>query len=322
VVKVSVIVPVYNSQAYIDKLICSFNEQSCKDFVVYFVNDASTDNTLAILEQTTKTALFDHEIITLSTNGGAGHARNVGMQRVITPYFMFIDADDYISSNYIEELLCIAEKSHADIVVSSAVKTWSNGRANPHYDLEKFRKYLDQVEGLTCLLDHGPSGKIFKSHLWNEDTHFPTNIRSEDLSTIPVLYSKAKSIVFAPKAIYYYFQAEQSRSRAQGRFYNDIFLACQKLEERITNPVIMEFYYVTSIGYGVIMNAIQFGLSRNEVMRYVLYLRERFPKGYCNRYIKSIVIPKRVFIRCAYAGMFAIMKLMVKIAKRPPKGGK
>ncbi|EKO8622375.1 CDP-glycerol glycerophosphotransferase family protein [Staphylococcus pseudintermedius] len=94
----SIIVPFYNSEEYITECISYIKRQRNQDFELILVNDGSTDRSEPLLDE----ALADYDkkvkYIKLETNQGHAHARNVGMQAVETPYFMFVDADDKLAT--------------------------------------------------------------------------------------------------------------------------------------------------------------------------------------------------------------------------------
>ncbi|EHJ09166.1 bifunctional glycosyltransferase family 2 protein/CDP-glycerol:glycerophosphate glycerophosphotransferase [Staphylococcus simiae] len=94
----TIIVTYYNSEEYIKNCIESLKQQRSQDFNLIIVNDGSTDNSEQILNKTLKDYDKDANIINLEQNGGHAHARNVAIDEVETPYFMFLDADDELAS--------------------------------------------------------------------------------------------------------------------------------------------------------------------------------------------------------------------------------
>lgn len=91
---ISVIVPVYNAEKYISKCIDSILSQTFKDFELILINDGSTDNSDLICG---KYASIDNRVkVFHKQNGGAGSARNLGVQKAVGDWIMFVDADDWI----------------------------------------------------------------------------------------------------------------------------------------------------------------------------------------------------------------------------------
>lgn len=112
---ITVIVPVYNASAYIDRLVESFYSQTFNDFEVIFIDDGSIDDSYQKLYKYVKSesrfSLFRKE------NGGVSSARNEGIKHATGNYLYFCDADDVITDNALEEMYKVAEQIDADIVV-------------------------------------------------------------------------------------------------------------------------------------------------------------------------------------------------------------
>jgi glycosyltransferase involved in cell wall biosynthesis len=100
----SIVIPVFNTESYLPKLLTSLQAQSNKSFEVIFVNDGSTDNSRYILENFNYS--FKHRIIN-NNNQGVSISRNVGIQASIGTIISFIDSDDYISENYVDRILSV-----------------------------------------------------------------------------------------------------------------------------------------------------------------------------------------------------------------------
>lgn len=113
---ISVIVPVYNSEKYLNECIASICNQSYKDFEIIIVNDCSSDASGSIIE---KLGLIYPNIvsITLSKNSGLSAARNVGLDAAKGEYVCYVDSDDILEKNYLEVLYKQAKKYNADLVI-------------------------------------------------------------------------------------------------------------------------------------------------------------------------------------------------------------
>lgn len=312
--QVTFIIPVFNAANHIDACMSSFAHQKGHDFKVVFVDDCSTDNTVELIEKYRGQTPFAFEIHRLNNNSGPGVARNVGVSHSDTEYISFVDVDDSLSPNFCQSLLKEAMSNKNDIVISAAYKKWDNGIIKRHYDVNRFKRYARDKELLVSLLDVGPWGKIIKKSLWCNNTEFPSGMRAEDLASIPVVYLRSKSIGFSEDAIYYYRQTQNSRSRAGGQHYNDIFEAYKVLSSRIDSETLKEYYAVTRIGYGVVMNIIRTG-DTTPFPFYRNFLLEKYPHGLKNRCFRLFHWEKKIFVASVYSGFIGLLKLMVRIAK-------
>ena len=112
--KVSVIIPVYNSENYLEKCLDSVCNQTLKDIEIICVNDCSTDNSLDILNQYAK-KYSNIKVIDCKVNAGESKARNIGLENAAGEYLAFVDNDDTIDLDFCEKLYKKAKKTNADI---------------------------------------------------------------------------------------------------------------------------------------------------------------------------------------------------------------
>lgn len=114
--KVSIIIPVYNSEQYLNRCIESLLNQSYSNLEIIIVNDGSTDKSLSICEKYKEN---DERIIIIDQdNKGVGEARNTGLKNVTGDYIMWLDSDDYIEKNHIEAFVSNIEEDNYDVAVS------------------------------------------------------------------------------------------------------------------------------------------------------------------------------------------------------------
>ena len=113
-VDISLIVPVYNVENYLERCLLSVENQTFENFEVIIVNDGSTDGSLRVIQRflnrNMNFKLIDQE------NKGLGEARNVGIKNSCGRYVAFLDSDDFLEPNYLEKLYLSAIRTCADIV--------------------------------------------------------------------------------------------------------------------------------------------------------------------------------------------------------------
>lgn len=122
-VSFSIIVPVYNKSRYLKDCIDSILAQSHTNFEIIAINDGSTDNSLDILNSYDDSRL---KIVTVK-NGGVSRARNLGIDLATKEYITFVDADDKLSSDYLEVYSKTIEATDSDIIIGGLTKILSNG---------------------------------------------------------------------------------------------------------------------------------------------------------------------------------------------------
>lgn len=209
---VSLIVPIYNVNAYLPKCIESLLSQTFKNIEIILIDDGSTDNSGDICDQYKKR---DPRIRVMhQKNQGVSHARNVGMDQAVGEYISFIDGDDWISSNYVEILLK-AINSQPDIDISFCeYYTVLNDRFIPHAYNSNDMIY-DNITGIYLLcqdkkIKNYVWGKLFKKELFTH-IHFPKDrCMCEDMATLYKVFYQARKILHINTPAYYYLVRKES----------------------------------------------------------------------------------------------------------------
>ena len=122
--KISVIIPVFNSSLYLDHCLSTVVNQTLKDIEIILIDDGSTDNSLSIIKGYAKK--YSNIKYISKANEGQAIARNLGIQMASGEFIAFVDSDDYIELDMLEELYNIAKLKSSDIVVCDYVEEYSN----------------------------------------------------------------------------------------------------------------------------------------------------------------------------------------------------
>jgi len=166
-VKVSVIIPLYNGEQYIEELILSLQKQTLKDFELIFVDDGSVDNSANIVK---KYLAKDSRIkYIFQENQGAGIARNTGIANSVSDYVICIDADDLYETNMLELLYDKAIATDADIVLCkfklwNQITGYTSGNKGINHSLipdKEVFSYKD-VKNILEITNPGPCNKLYK----------------------------------------------------------------------------------------------------------------------------------------------------------------
>lgn len=207
---ISIVLPVYNGQAFIQETLKAVLTQSTPQIEVIVVDDGSTDNTAEIIKQSFKSAVQAHQLMLYKQeNQGVSSARNLGVERARGGYIAFIDADDVVLPEYVEVLLKSVAKG-VDIVefgyktfVGSIIEMENNPAkySNTQFGLHEVSDVLDTAYGAAKWY---PWTRVFKRALF-EGVRFPIGVSfCEDLMTIPYLYEKSNSILVLADTLYAY----------------------------------------------------------------------------------------------------------------------
>lgn len=195
-IDLSIIVPAYNVEQFIDQCIESILEQQTKyAYEIIIINDGSTDKT----EQKLKKYEADKRVVLINQkNGGFSAARNAGLKFFRGKYVMFVDSDDYIIPGTIEALMSCAYKHNADIVEGSAFSFNDNDRK----ELFKHAEVKELDSGLGVL--HGyPWAKVYRSHLF-QNIKYPVGFWYEDTLIGMIVYQMKLKFYTIPDFVYCY----------------------------------------------------------------------------------------------------------------------
>ncbi len=209
--KVSIIVPVYNSEKFLDKCLNSLMAQTLKEIEIICVNDGSTDNSLKILQNY---AQKDERVKIISQeNKGLSAARNTALKTAIGKYIGFLDSDDFFASDFLEKLYFSAEKENADVAVSNIIRINKEKKENMLiYDKEKIAEKTDDIfKLLTIPKNCYVCNRIYRrDFILNNCLYFKEGVVFEDIIWSTVMASKAKKAVSVIGANYYYVYNENS----------------------------------------------------------------------------------------------------------------
>lgn len=213
---ISVIVPVYNVEIYLERCIKSIVEQSFKDLEILLIDDGSTDNSGLICD---KWAEKDKRIHVIhKKNGGLSDARNAGLDIYKGEYVCFVDSDDYLEIDMLEELMCALEKNKADIAVCNFVYEYEDeDKQTQNYEEFRIEEEL-LLTGRQFMLLGTKERHSFGVVVWNklfkrkifQKLRFPEGKLHEDEFVFHQIMYKCKSVICIPKTGYHYFQRKGS----------------------------------------------------------------------------------------------------------------
>ncbi|OPC58332.1 glycosyltransferase family 2 protein [Elizabethkingia miricola] len=237
--KVSLIVPVYKVESYIEKCVRSIFEQSLLSLQIIFIDDYSPDNSIDIL----KNVLKDYPQRTADTfflqneqNKGASVSRNVGLEFAKGEYIAFCDADDWMGKNTLEAMYQSISSENADIIWTDFYYTAPDNETLQKQNITE--KKEECIKALMSEKMHGALwNKMYKRSLFFENKiRFPEGRDMwEDLCTNIQLFYFTKKITYLPRAFYHYIQynANSIGSRALNE---------KKLSDIIENTNTIEFF--------------------------------------------------------------------------------
>jgi len=236
---VSIVVPVYNSSKYLKRCIDSILNQTYKNIEVIVVENGSTDSSLEIL----KSYGNKINIITLNTKS-LGLARNTGIEVSKGQYISFIDSDDSIRKEFIEELVNSIEYEKSDLSICGIREIHEeNGEEIIREDFPY--KMIEREEIMNNLdkFDYGPCNKLYKREIIIKNKlTFPTNLKYEDVPFVLGYISSTKTISRVADALYnYHIHSNSEQTTVDERIF-DIFEILELLKHHV-NIIQLEGLY-------------------------------------------------------------------------------
>lgn len=234
--KISVIVPVYNVENYLEKCLNSLVSQTLQEIEILVINDGSKDDSQKIIDDFSLN--FPEKIKAFSKeNGGLSDARNFGIDKAIGEFLAFVDSDDYVSENMLEEMYDLAIKNQAGLVICNLQKVDEHGNVtqkltqipnlSEKIDLEKNFSVFSDISYFAC-------NKIFKRELF-EGKRFQKGMHFEDIELIPQILLQCKTLAKTDAFHYQYLERSNSISKSHTERGLDILKAVENVENAFKN---------------------------------------------------------------------------------------
>ena len=235
--KISVIVPVYNVEAYLERCVESILHQTYTNFELILINDGSTDSSGLICENLASR----HENIKVYhiENAGVSNARNMGIQLATGSWVTFIDSDDFVTQDYLATLASAVEGGNIGFVIAPLhhIKNGIVTDLPPHSGKTELWSTEETMKELlmTTRTSFFPVAKLFKRDLL-ADEKFNTNYHlAEDALFLAELLLKTRcSSVFIDKPVYYYDHREGSATTSVNRHVFDTIEVYQQIIAQVS----------------------------------------------------------------------------------------
>ena len=255
---ISIIVPVYNVEVFLQRCVDSILNQNYKLLEVILVDDGSTDNSPKICDEYAKK---DNRIRVIhKKNGGLSDARNAGINVVKGKYITFIDSDDFIACDYIEVLYKLLKSTKSDISIGVWQEIYDDGSKKSIYNVKKEKIVVDNnINMLKRMMyqkdfDTSACAKLYKRELF-DNIRYPINKLYEDLATTYKVFFEAKKISYTNREIYFYYKRKDSITNStfkkkdmdlieiSNNMLNDIIIYTEKnkLDKSLINSAISRF---------------------------------------------------------------------------------
>lgn len=308
--KVSVIVPFYNVERYLEKCLDTLVNQTLKDIEIIVVNDGSKDNSKQIVEKIMKE--FPDKMVYLEKeNGGLSDARNYALPYVKGEYVAFLDSDDYVEKDMYEKMYELAKKENSDMVECDFYWEYPN-----HQKKDEGQRYQGKKEMLEKVRVVAWNKLIKKEILETANVKFPKGYRYEDVEFTYKLIPYLEKVSFLKETCVHYVQREGSISNLQNERTKEIFDVLEHVIQYYQEKGIYETYQ-TQLEYIYIRYAFCSSFLRmvkipNKPIREKLLtetwekVNKKFPNWKKNKILRSNKSGKNLYMRTLNQSTFKI----------------
>ena len=312
-VKVSIIVPVYNVEKYIVKCISSIVNQKLKDIEIIVVNDGTKDNSIKLIEEN-----FDDNRIKIfnKENGGAASAKNYGIKKAKGDFIFFVDGDDFIDE-CLYEMYNTATIEKTDLVICDYYKYFEN-ETKQHVPIIPF--YEKNNKKCSVISMPGPVCKLIKREIIiDNNITFLENHCFEDNAIMPYLCALCNKFSYITKPYYYYLQREGSalNKKNYSKSWEDIFSSLDNLYKRFNESNIineyyqeLEYIYIEYLLHAANLKFIDHKEGIHNIRKVSKIIKQKFPNWRKNYYYKKTNLKYKVMVNLFYYNLINLIKLL------------
>ena len=321
--KLSIIVPVYGVEKYIDKCLNSLVKQSLKEIEIIVVNDGTKDNSQKIVDKYVKK--YPDKIKSyIKENGGQGSARNYGLKKATGEYIGYVDSDDFVEKDMYKKLYNKAKENNYDIVVCG------NYNVSEDYQNKNIDAFINNYNTDLENIFFGKMAvwnKIYKRDiLIKNKLEFKEKVWYEDLAFTLKAIMNSNTFAFIDEPLYDYLIREGStmnNSNVQRNLeildaFNDILSYIQhNKKEEYFNKV--EFLAIDHIYISAIVRVLKADSDKNikkeTIEKLINYMNKNFPNYKSNKYINTLSKNRKIIYKLINIKMYGLINLIFKVKK-------
>lgn len=259
-IKISIVVPIYGVERYIEKFAHSVLSQTYDNVEFVFVNDGTKDRSMEILEEVI-TSKYEHRRsqikIINKENGGLPAARKTGVENATGEYILFADSDDWLEVDAAEKIMRVATQSHADIIYFNLVKEYGHKQS-----VKREREYTAETkeQWIINIFNYRSAGytvtKCFRRELYAENKIYTPKLgMHEDIYLMTQLIFHAKSIVRLDEVLYHYRKDNEAAMCADARHRRHIASSRNMLDLYYNYMDSLETSPIRDVAGGIVLRA-------------------------------------------------------------------
>lgn len=314
--KVSVVVPIYGTEKYIERCAKSLFEQTLDNIEYIFVNDCTKDHAIEKLEEVIKNYPERKDqirIINLERNRGLAIARGTGFKQCKGEYIITCDSDDWVELDAYESMYRLAKDKDADIVICDFYK--NDGVNKTVFPITHPTERISLIQDMLYYrATWSVWNKMFRANLLNEDITFPRFSMGEDCAFVLQLVYYCSKIIYTNKASYNYFYNPSSlvNSTSEESRY-------KRFKECMDNDRIVDSFYKDKEEYTKLKGGLCYMFFQTKNLLIPIIHHNKFKKIWertCPGLEWNIFRDKRISIKERFRGLLIAMKIYPQITRK------
>lgn len=314
-IKVSIIVPIYNVEKYLNRCLDSIVNQTYTNIEIILVDDGSNDLSGNICDEYYKKDVRIKVIH--QKNSGSSIARNNGMNIASGEYLLFVDSDDFISKEMIEDMVNKTKQGLIDLVICDYYNYYDEtNKAHikiiPFHTNSFMSSPIISMPTATC--------KLMKKDLLS-GIQFPSKLLFEDNAIMPYVVSLSKEYSYIEKPYYYYYQREGSTLNKKDYYpkWADIFKALEMLISLFKSNNTynkykeeIEYIYIRYLLHASNIKSYRYEIGKEQCAKISKIIKEQFPNWKKNKYYKKESIKYKIVCNLFYLNKLNLVKAVLR----------
>lgn len=311
---VTIVVPIYNVEKYLERCILSIINQTYKNIEILLVNDGSPDNSHKIMKKYEKK---DNRIkCYYKENGGLSDTRNYALNIAKGKYICFIDSDDYIEKDFVEKMFNELEETDSDLVWCDFSMVNDEGETG---------EIIINEDDIWSFEMPSACNKMYKIDLFkNNNITFPVGIWYEDLATIPRLLFKSKKISKVNYKLYNYYFNPTSITKTYTMKVLDAMTAIKIVDDFVQENSIkdseekLEYLYLYN---GILNTTYRLSMTPeakiSDIKNVIKISIERFPNIFKNKIAtQRLDITRKILMLLIKMKLYCLVRFIIRFKKR------
>lgn len=314
--KVSIIVPVYNVEAYLQRCVDSLAKQTYPCIEIVLVDDGSPDKSGELCDTLAKS---DSRIqVVHQLNQGVSAARNHGLDVMSGDWVCFCDGDDWFEPDFVEKMLKCAQKENADYIICNYQIVSDGAKPIASGSVDGLESGCDPRLVIACGPVSSCTHMIRKALFDVSKVRYPVGCRQyEELPVIPALAKFSSKIAVLHEPLYNYYQRNDGSSASNNvKNTKDYFLvALEGLRAVIGDGYEkeLEYHAVYALHYGCILAQCKAGAKRSAILEQIAEFESEYPDYLKNPYIEKMGTAKRLFLIAEKKRIVLALRLFAKL---------